>query len=217
MFQPVKQRHNKALIIGGGESLKGFDFGTTENFPGAIITVNRVIEHLPRADYWISIDLAKPQRPLEEQRENCYYYAGYPTIETEYNIREGVHYLEKVTPGKGGDYSLQEDKTRITGGDSMYAALGLAYHMEAKEIIILGMDCYGYGHWYDSTEPYNGYQDPKFEEKHVSRLPGIYQQSTKQLEERGVRVINGSPKSKIDCFPRTDPKTALNYFEKNNG
>jgi len=50
MFQPVKQKHNRVLIVGGGESLVGFDFDQIIDFDGVIITVNNVISYLPRAD-----------------------------------------------------------------------------------------------------------------------------------------------------------------------
>lgn len=211
MFEPVTQKHDKVLIVAGGESLTGFNFYRLVDFEGVIITVNRVIEHLPRADYWISVDLAKPQKPLENMKEDCYYYAGYPVTVTEYNTVEGVHYLDKVVPDK--DFRLQEDKTKITGGvDSVYGALNLAYHFEAKEVTLLGVDCYGKGHWYDRTDPYNGYNLPDFKERFLDKIPERYKQSVKQLEEKGCEVINGSLESRVDCFKRMLPQEAINYF-----
>jgi hypothetical protein len=209
MFESVKQRHKKVLIIGGGESLIGFNFEQTKGFDGAIITVNRIIEHIPRADYWISGDLSKPQKPLENMKEDCYYYAGYPTIITEYNIVEGVHYLDKVV---SEDYQLQGEKNKVTGGvDSIYCALNLAYHFEAEKIVLLGVDCYGYGHWYDKKDPYNGYGLKDFKEKFTDRLPEKYSQSLVQL--KNTVVINGSEKSRIECFRRMKPQEAYNMIK----
>ena len=215
MFQPVKQKHNRVLIVGGGESLVGFDFDQIIDFDGVIITVNNVISYLPRADYWITVDLAKPQKALEKLRRDCYYYAGYPFYSDGYEMVNGVHYLDKVVPKKGGSYELQEEKDSITGAvDSIYGALNLAYHFEAKELIILGMDCYGFGHWYDLDSPYNAYGLDDWVEDRISGIAIRYKDCLKQFEDRGTRIINGSAESKIDCFERMSPQEAINYFDK---
>jgi hypothetical protein len=211
-FENVKQRHKKVLIVGGGESLVGFDIGSLVDFEGVVITVNSVILHLPRVDYWITGDLARPHKALEKRKKDCYYYAGYPYHILEYALPEGIHYLDKVV---SESFTLQEDKNKITGGvDSMYCALNLAYHFEAEEITILGMDCYGYGHWYDLETPYNGYDNPNFDEEYLDKIPEKYENCVKQFEERGTRIVNGSPKSRVDCFKRMKPEEAISYFNK---
>jgi hypothetical protein len=210
-FKPVKQRHEKVLIIGGGESLEGFNFEQTKGFDGVIITVNNVITHIPRADYWISIDLAKSLEGLETTFEDCYYYAGYPIFDSPYKNRKDIHFLEKIIPEE--DFSLQEDKSKITGDvDSIYSALNLAYHFEAKKICLLGIDCYGYGHWYDKGSPYNAYNQANFG-NHLNRLPIRYKQSVEQFNKRDCLVVNGSPKSRIDCFPRMTAQEAYNLIK----
>lgn len=210
MFKPVEQRHKKVLIIGGGESLVGFDFEQTVDFDGAIITVNNVILHLPRADYWISTDLARRMEGLETTFNDCYYYAGYPTMPSPYENRKDIHFLEKVVQK---DFRLQNDKSKVTGGvDSVYLGLNLAYHFEAEQICMLGVDCYGFGHWYDKNSPYNGYNNPNFEQDHMSKLPSKYQQSVRQFNKRNCFVVNGSEKSLIDCFSRVSPQEAYNLI-----
>jgi len=212
MKKEVKQKHNKVLIVGGGESLVGFDLDLIKNFDGAVVTVNSVIHHLPRADYWITVDLSTLQKGLFPMKEDCYYYAGYPKLK-DYEKVEGVHYLEKIVPKSL--YKLQEDKDKITGGvDSIYGALNLAYHFEAKEIIILGMDCYGFGHWYDLEQPYNACGIENWDKVWLSGIIKRYGNCTKQLENRRVKVVNGSKHSKIDCFERMTPEEAIKYFDK---
>jgi len=220
MFRPVEHRHDKVLIIGGGESLAGFDFDQLKKFKGVIITVNNVIFHLPRADYWMTIDPmdknGEPQRGMREQFEETYYYCGYPDLEKTpfdkpfYQEVEGIHYLERIV--SEDDYSLQEDKDKVTTGDSIYGALGLAYHFEAKEIVLLGADGYGFGHWYNKQDPYNAQYIPNFKTKFLDKLPTIYKQSRKQFRERKTKVINGSEKSIIDCFERVSPQEAYNMI-----
>jgi len=228
MFIPVYQKHDKIIIIGGGESLIGFDFEQLNDFDGAIITVNNVIFHLPRADYWITVDPmdkeGNPQRGMREQFEGTYYYCAFPDLERRpwhnkfYKMVENVHYLERIVPGNNESnygmnqkdgYELQEDKRKITTGDSIYGALGLAYHFGAKKIVMLGVDGYGYGHWYDKNSPYNAHGIKDFENKYLNNIPRIYRQSVQQFNNRGCEVINGSQESKVDCFKRTTPQEAI--------
>lgn len=223
MFRPVEQRHDKVLIIGGGESLRGFDFSLLDSYKGVIITVNSVIKHLRRADYWITVDPTlncMPQDNMTNRRDDCYYFACYPRLDDSnrkwYPIVDGIHYLERMTPEEVGNSRLQEDKSKIMTGDSIYGALGLAYHFEAKEVIMLGVDVYGEGHWYDTTDPYNKGWGSRFEQ-YKSNRPPIYAQSVDQFNIRGTKVINGSLYSKIDCFERMTPQDAINYHIQHNG
>lgn len=212
MRLPVHQRHKKVIIIGGGESLIGFDFSQLDDFEGAIITVNSVIYHIPRADYWITCDLSSLQKGLDTMRDDCYYYAGYPFNSKHYKMKNGVHYLDKVMDVS---YRLQEDKDKITGVvDSVYGALNLAYHFEAEEIVLLGVDCYGYGHWYDTESPYNAKGSKNWEQHTIERIVQIYQKSVEQFEERGTVVVNGSLDSKITAFPRMTPEEAFNKLNE---
>ena len=225
-FKPVFQQHNRVLIIGGGESLIDFDMEQLKDFNGAIICVNNIVYHIPRADYWITVDPMdqnRPQRALKSRVKGVYYFCAYPDMNKTpwhndyYKAVNGVHYLERIVPTDPimeviGDFSLQEDKSKITTGDSCYGALGLAYHMGAKEVILLGVDVYGYGHWYDRTDPYNKHWLDKFKD-YTRNVPLIYKQSIPQWKKRGAKVVNGSRSSKIDCFERMDAQEAFNYFD----
>jgi hypothetical protein len=221
-FSPVYQKHDNVLIIGGGESLKGFDFDQLLDFSGRIIVVNNVIFHVPRADYWMTVDPSKnrrPQKAMMKKRDGTYYFCAQPKVEEwetpEYHRRwypevHGIHYLERIS---NGDYSLQEDKTKITTGDSIYGALGLAYHMEAKKIAVLGLDVKGFGHWYNDKDPYNGHNQP--EEKfntYKENLKGIFRSCLPQIKQRGIEIVNGSPESTIDAFPKMTPQEAYNFL-----
>lgn len=217
MIQPVKPEHRfeNVMIIGGGESLRGVDLSGIKDFNGAIISVNYVIQHLPRCDFWMTVDPASKGIPILDRMERnpeTYYYTAQPDLEKEkwhrgfYPIHDYVHYLERIVPEK--DYSLQEDKTKITTGDSMYGALGLAYHFEPKRIFILGLDIYGKGHWYDLDYPYNlGWGSDWYAYK--QRVVNIFAQSAPQLEKKGIEVWNGSAFSKVDVFPRITPEECL--------
>lgn len=215
-FRKVKERHYKVLIVGGGESLIGFDMNKLKEFDGAIITVNNVVYHLPCCDYWITVDPmsnGEPQRAMRDKVWGVKYFCAFPDLKKHpqdieaYETVSGVHYLERTQPNTVG-YRLEEDKNKIKTGDSIYGALGLAYHMEAKQIIMLGVDGSGYGHWYDRGEQYNPHNVPDLE-----NVPSIYRSSLEQFEKRGTKVVNGSENSIIDCFERMNPEEAFSFFD----
>ena len=220
-WSEVKERHDKAIIIAGGESLTGYDFEQLNDFDGAIITVNSSVLHLPRVDYFITIDFqARPHVPhkfIEKRRKDVKYYCGYPTKEHGeielYSTIEGgdVHYLKRTC--EGGN-TLVESKDSIRGCvDSLYAALNLAYHFEVKELVLLGADVYGQGHWYDKNSPYNGRNsDERYFDAYKQRLVEAYRSCVPQLLSRGIIVVNGSRESRLDCFYKTLPQEATDWI-----
>lgn len=224
-WSEVTEKHDKIVIIGGGQSLTGVNLKPLNDFQGAIITVNNVIKYLERADYWMTVDpMTKegdPQPCMVKQIPGVKYYCAFPNLQEKpfdlpyYKTVENVNYLERIVPEKG-KYQLQEDKRKITTGDSVYGALGLAYHMGAKRIVLLGVDGYGYGHWYDPASPYNAYGMRDFKKKYLDNIPGIYQNSVEQLARRGAVVINGSPRSIVKCFQKTSPQKAINWILNEN-
>jgi len=224
VFEDVKHKADRAIIIGGGESLRGYDFRETTDFPGAVITVNNCIFHLPRADYWMTVDPMwqnEPQPALKHKRYTTYYYCAFPDLENDkwsvpfYTTTRRTHYLERIVPDDEDSYQLQEDKKKITTGDSIYGAIGLAYHMGVKKILLLGVDVYGYGHWYDRNSPYNAYKqkDDKFDE-YKAKVIKIYRQCVPQLKARGIDILNGSEYSKIDAFKKDNLKNGLKWIRE---
>lgn len=223
MFSEITQKHDRVLIVGGGESLRDFNFNLTRNLNAVIITVNNVIKYLPHVNYWITVDPIQkdgnPQRGMIEQRKGVQYFCCLPDLETIQNegdrnyyrraILPGVQYLQRILP-EDDRYLLQEDKSKITTGDSIFGALGLAYHFEAKKIAMIGVDVYGFGHWYDSEPPYNAYsQDSSKWEAYRNNVKRIYSHSVDQFVDRGIQVYNGSEDSFVDCFPKMSPLEAL--------
>jgi hypothetical protein len=218
-FKPVKHKEDKVIIIAGGESLRGVDLSAVYNSNIPIITVNNVIFHLKRANYWMTVDPmfnGEPQKALQQMKEEVYYYCAFPDLTNSpsgvmsYQTVEGVHYLERI--GKYELPTLQEDKSRITSLDSVYGALGLAYHMEAKEILILGLDAYGELHWYDNSK-YNAYHMSKdWFDGYKQNLVNGYPHCLEQFDKLGTKIINGSKNSLITAFRRESPEVAISEF-----
>ena len=99
--------------------------------------------------------------------------------------------------GNGG-FSDQPDSLR-TGSNSGYAAIHLAATAGATEIVVLGLDMTGAGHWH-GMHP-RGLNNPK--EVTFARWRQRFKGLEIELTQRGVRVFNCSPVSLLECFPRS--------------
>lgn len=202
-FEPVTQRHDRVLIVLSGASLIGFDF-TTIPADVTIITVNRTVAYIPRADYWVSID--KNVWKKFTKPEGTYYFYGIDNAVQSFPPR--VHKLRRVS--REHDSTLCENPCEVRTGNSGYAAENLAYHFHPRKIAFLGLDGIG-AHFYDLTEPLieDGHRDPVW---YAGSLPGLFAASLPQLAARGIEVRNGSPESRVTCFPRCSPQDALDWI-----
>ena len=90
-------------------------------------------------------------------------------------------------------YELCDDPTLVSGFDSGTSAINLAYHFGATTIILLG---------YDMTGPSGSPGMPPTSEttfnNHMMPLPLI----AADAERKGVRIVNCSPISRVECFER---------------
>lgn len=106
-----------------------------------------------------------------------------------------------------GQLGLETDPTGLRhGSNSGYQAIGLAAHMGAKRVILLGYDMKMDGarsNWHDSPRPLAN--------------PDVYAQTmlphfaslVEPLEALGVEVVNCTPGSALDAFPKATLEEAL--------
>lgn len=90
-------------------------------------------------------------------------------------------------------------------GVSGYQSIGLAYQTGAAKIVLLGFDAQSNGktHWHGDHPPgLHGGLDFKRWRKAFERL-------ARDLEAEGVHVVNASPGTALECFPRTSLDEAL--------
>lgn len=91
----------------------------------------------------------------------------------------------------------------VSGGNSGYTAIGLAYEWGAKKIFLLGFDMQATGgqvHWHGS-HPTGLRQNPMFG-GWACRFP----QLALDLKKAGVTVINCTRETALDCFARAAPE-----------
>lgn len=108
----------------------------------------------------------------------------------------GKHVFE-ISRAPGGS-GLSLDPSLLSGWDAGGSALNLAYHLGAKEIIVIGLD-YGGRHWLGDRHPL----PEETERLHNLHCEGV-EAMAPALQEAGVRVFNASKISRLTCFPAWD-------------
>lgn len=203
------------VIIGGGGSLRGFDFNLIPE-DAHIIAINKTAAHIPRYDTWFTLDpwgLHGPQLPSNRKKVSLYAavsddYGTMGAKNPSHRVRPapGIVFLHRLISHNRSDVSsktaysltLSEDPRCISTGNSGYGALNLAYHMRPKNIILLGIDG-DVGYFFDG----NGVNGS------LGNLRDMFRSAKPQLDAAGIRVINGSPNSTVDCWERTTPTEAI--------
>lgn len=117
---------------------------------------------------------------------------------------------DKIYPVELRKYRMQFDKTGLigNGGNSGYQAVNLAAQFGAYRIILVGFDMHDRGelHWYGRNN-WRSASNP--DETNFCRWRVALGDAAKHLAQRGVEVINTSPNSKLDCFPKMTVEQAL--------
>ena len=163
---------------------------------------------------WFTLDPDSRMLPtMRQARAGCVYYAAVPpdygcaNALVRYHRIEppaGVTYLRRLA-GEGplgARYGLSDDASTIHTGNSAYGALGLAYLMGARSVAILGLDGTRDAYAYGPGRPLGDF----------AHLPALFRSALPQLARAGVTVQNGSPASRIDCFPRLTPQAAVAWI-----
>jgi len=164
-----------------------------------VIGVNHASIWLPRCDAYITCFPDHRQRFLMN------------------NQRQGVRYFAAVPPSYGsvfskGDlygprernvtfftrsehiYGMSVDPEKINGGNSAWAALGLAYHMKAERVGLFGVDG-------------NNKVRVSGGKPCLPDLQDIFSSYDGKAE-----IINGSMNSSVKCFPQATATVALEWL-----
>jgi hypothetical protein len=187
-------------IIGGGPSLKNFDFRQLAG--SRTIAINKAILFHTQADvlYWTDV------RFYTWYKNEIDNYKG-----LKFTLKAGSQYTNDIKVlKKGKAYGLETDRQTLAhGNNSGYAAINLAYHLGAKRIVLLGFDMASNGkegHFHDGY-PTQTASDKMYQDKF---LPG-FKQLHAELNGSGVTIMNASPYSKLTVFPKITIEQALSF------
>lgn len=240
---PVKNRRCKAMnithvlptgawkgktcyLIGGGPSLKSFDFSCIKN--ELTIGVNKAFIQFPTTinyamdkRFYDMVTFA--QRPewkkLHEQWEA---YKGIKLF-----VKQGVRYrydesVYVVNWIQRKMLSFELAKGIHGGNNSGYGAIALAIALGAKRIGLLGYDLKIKKKTKDvkpgkdvDTHWHEGYvfQSKRAYQPKLNKFRMCFEEFAPIIAERGIEVVNLNPDSALKCFPMEDIKT----FKKKSG
>lgn len=185
-------------IVGGGPSLKGFDFNLLKG--KTVIAVNKAFFHLPFAQvlYW------SDTRFYEWYGKEVDFFKGIKVTCRSQPKKADI--INLLNTGKNGletmSYGLRD------GGNSGYAAINLAYHLGAKRIVLMGFDMQTNGketHWHD------GYSSTANTETMQRLMVPNFDTLVEPLEKRKVKVYNASHTSVLTCFLKISIEEALAF------
>ena len=183
-------------IIGGGPSLAGFNF---ERLRGRfhVLAVNASIWTLPWADAGFSLDgrlFGSWWNKLSTAKYQIYWALHPQALGRLTDPAANVTSI-KLLPGTG----LSQDPAAVFGGTSGFGALNLTYLKRAKDVRLFGFDYQASGVvWHYNEELYDDHrqQQPDNWRAWAAEFAFI----SPQLKSAGIRVVNASPHSLIDCF-----------------
>lgn len=184
------------FIIGGGPSLRGFDPESIHGL-GRVIAVNNAYQLCP----WCDILYFADAQWYEWHKEHLAPFTGRIVTGCVVPRIEGARHV-RIHPFPG----LQKNRDEVAGNNSGYHAMNLAYHLGVKKMILLGFDADVqkdgenlHSHWHaghpDGVEP-------ERRAEIMNRFARGFGHLALPLEQAGIEVVNASPNSRIDCWPR---------------
>jgi hypothetical protein len=209
--------NSTVFILGGGKSLNttGLDWNTEENkikiresisenltciHDKRVIGVNNAFE----LGDWVDVCLFGDVRWLEWNRRKLVNYAGlmvccHPSM--------NESWIKTVVRDSGFGISKTPDKVfwnKSSGG----AAINLAVHLGAKNIVLLGFDMFvepnSKPNWHDEHEVNIDKKEAPYKAM-LEAFPVIKEDADKL----GVRIINTSLDSEINCFEKMTLQQAM--------
>ncbi len=201
------------FLVGGGPSLAGFDFSRLADF-GYILGINQSMLDAP-CQAGVSLDhlfvtyrraelceFAK-STPLYLALGDIWWRAAAPIPGAIY-LRDSDIPAPAVAPG----LSRKPDAV-YRGATSGYVALGLATLKRAKRIVLLGYD-------YAVNASKHHYHDAYFwhqaaNDQSIDKWAQQFKSAAAACAEIGIEVINASPLSAIDAFPKMSIEDALTW------
>lgn len=188
---------DRAVIVASGPSAAGFvpPDGVT------VIAVNGAIEWLARVDYWFTLDPSDAnRRRWRNPRAGVQYCAALP-LEWR-GVPAHVQRYERVCAADSFPYEpkspegwmrrwravprLCDEPGKIHTGNSAWGALGLAYHLGAQRVALVGVDA--------TQEPRVEGGEPN----NLSHLPMLFASALDQIELVSCGRMGGVPQMTIE-------------------
>lgn len=188
------------VICAAGPSMAHVDLKLLRRFRSwRVMVVNCSFRLLPQADVLYAGDLQWWDRYGDEAAS----FAGEKWTRDEH---AAFRYRLRRVVRKNGKGLCRERGSVNSGGNSGYQAVNLAYHFGARQIVLLGFDMHrnGGGHWHGEHE--GMLSAPP---SHIEVWKQEFSAMALDLEAEGVRVVNATEGTALECFPTMSLAEAL--------
>ena len=186
-------RGQTVYIVGGGPSLRDFDFSTLNGRP--TIVVNRAFESVPDADVFITMD----GRFLRTYQEGLAHFAGHKIFVENGPLKGSIPDGILTCPGIGEKAISQRLSWGLGhGNNSGFCAINLALVLGAERVVLLGFDLLDR----ESTEPVHYHSGYPWNS--TSREYARFRDNFNWLARIKWckdKIFNFNPNSGIRCFP----------------
>lgn len=172
------------FILGGGPSIKDFDFSRLRG-RGKVIAVNNA--GLDRAS-WADVLFWADRRWYEWNRHNLHKFRGTYKITRRPVSDPDIYVLEFNA------HSFSHDPYSLGGFCGGSSAINLAYLFGSRVIYLLGFDMTG-GNWH------NDHRLPPRPGQHRNKFIPVLEFMEPILTANGCSVFNTNPRSMLRCFP----------------
>ena len=200
---------HRAFMVGGGASLKDFDWGLLKG--ELTIGINRAVEvfdpsivfsmDLRMWSYYERGDLGE----MATERFRAYKGNKVWSVTPNFILPEEAYYIPR--PKRSIGYGLGTLKEMETANNSGYGGLQLALALGADPVYLLGLDMEG-----DSKGKqawwHNGYPAGQSGRVYLSMIEH-FNKFAKTIKGTGLNIVNLSPNSKLQCFRKQDPMEVL--------
>lgn len=186
------------IIVASGPSARGFV--PPDDVP--IIAVNGAIDWISRADYWFTLDTSTANlNRVHNPRSGVQYCAAVPP---ERHLPPHVRRFDRV----GYDWAnyppapaytvgwwlrrlsckpgLSTDPATIHTGNSSYGALGLAYHLGARRVVLVGVDAT------------NDRRVEGGRSRELKHLPSLFASALPQVEIVSCGALDSVPQARFE-------------------
>ena len=206
--------------------MKGFDLDRLRIAGVRVLAVKEIIRDLPFADAVFALDRPWMSRRADWLRCECpaEIFLAPVNLEREHRsvpLIEGATYLKLARfegfSGPGAikpefdDYGLLQ-----SGGNSGFGAVNLAYLKRAgqagKPVVLFGFDyCEPDGRHHYDDERYHWYPAGR-NARYWKNWGDNFAPCMRQISAAGMTILNASPISTVECFPKVTHEQALDVL-----
>lgn len=199
----------RCFIVGGGPSLRGFDFERLRG-QGRVIVINKAFLDVPFADVLFFMDYTSFYQRLYrgelglETLQRWREFEGHKVFLNIMGYRVEDAYSVRSSDSVGLSNSLKHGIYH--GNNSGVGALGLAIILKANPIYLLGIDCKHAG----GESHYHGGYGKLVSESIIKSFARNFERLNRFIERTGFKIMNLNPASGCRCFEFSTVDEVLN-------